>query len=185
MRAHCSSICLVILVSGITVQAQTRAVQPGPEYKILDAWAGDWIIQGEGKDTLSGSAAKVYWTLKGQRILGGFFLRILTTWRAQGTEQNSMVITGYDPAKKTCATHGYNDDGSWLTSTATFISERICIENGSTHFPDGKVQRWRNTWNFGAGGKSLSVKCEYEKDGTWQTSFEGKGVKGSEIGGSQ
>ncbi len=93
---------------------RSAPVQPGPEYKILDAWAGDWVIQGEAKDMRSGSTLKVYWTLKGQRILGGFFLQIHTMWKAQGTIQNGLVVTGCDPSKKRCFTQGYNNDGSWL-----------------------------------------------------------------------
>jgi hypothetical protein len=177
MRSVATSICLVILVSGVAVRAQTSTVQPGPEYKILDAWAGDWAIQGEAKDMPSGSACKVYWTLKGQRILGGFFLQIHTMWKAQGTVQNGLVVTGYDPTKKTCFTHGHNDDGSWMVSTAAFINERTCIETGSSYFPDGRVQHYRNTWNFSPDWKSLSVKGENEKDGTWWTAFEAKGVR--------
>jgi hypothetical protein len=177
MTSVATSICLVLLVSAVTVRAQSNTVRPGPEYDVLNAWAGYWVIQGEVKETPSGSAHKLYWTLKGERILGGFFLQVRTTWKAQGIIQNALVITGYDPAKKTCTTHGYNDDGSWLISTPTFIDERTCIENGSTHLPDGKVLRWRNTWNFSADGKSLSVKGENEKDGTWWTRLEAKGVK--------
>jgi len=180
MRSVATSICLVILVSGVAVRAQTSTVQPGPEYKILDAWAGDWVIQGEAKDMPSGSSYKVYWTLKGQRVLGGFFLQIHTMWKAQGTVQYGLVVTGYDLTKKTCATHGYNDDGSWLISTAAFINERTCIETGSSYFPDGRVQKWRNTWDFSPDRNSLSVKGENDKNGIWWTSFEGKGVRGPE-----
>jgi hypothetical protein len=100
--------------------------------------------------------------------------------KIQGTIQNGLVVTGYDPTKKTCATHGFNDDGSWLVSTSTFMSERTCIETGSTYSPDGTVLNWRNTWNFSPDGKSLSVRMESEKDGTWRTQFEAKGVRVSE-----
>jgi hypothetical protein len=180
MKRIARVVCLVILASAVIARAQSSTIQPGRDYNVLNAWAGDWIIQGEAKDMPSGSAHKVYWTLKGQRILGGFFLQIHTMRKAQGAIQNGLVVTGYDPAKKTCTTHGYNDDGSWLISTPTFINERTCTENGSTYLPDGKVQRWRNTWNFSADRKSLWVKGENEKDGTWRTSFEGKGVRGLE-----
>jgi Protein of unknown function (DUF1579) len=155
-------------------------MRSGPEYKILDAWAGRWVIQGEAKDALSGPAHRVYWTLNGRRILGGFFLQIQTMWKAQGTVQNGLVVTGFDPTKKVCTTHGYNDEGSWLISTLVFISERTCLETGSTFYPDGRVLQYRMTWNFGPDGNSLSVTGENEKDGTWGTSFEGKGVRGPE-----
>jgi hypothetical protein len=159
-------------------KSQTSAAQSGLEYEILDAWAGNWVIQGEAKVTPSGPGYKFDWTLKGQRILGGFFLHIHTIWKAQGTVQNGLVVTGYDPSKKTCFTHGQNDDGSWMISTSAFINERSCIETGSAYFPDGSARRYRNTWNFSPDGESLSVKGENERDGTWATAFEAKGVRG-------
>jgi hypothetical protein len=177
MKRFVVAISVGALVLSIAVHAQTSVPQAGPEYKILDAWAGDWIIQGEVKEGPSGPAYKVDWSLNGQRILGGFFLQIYHMWKAQGVVQNGLEVTGYDPGKKTCFTHGHNDDGSWMISTATFINERTCIETGSSYFPDGRFQRYRNTWNFSPDWKSLSVKVENEKDGTWWTSVEGKGVR--------
>ena len=85
MKRIALAVCLATLVSAITVRAQSNTAQPGPEYNVLNAWAGDWVIQGEAKDAPSGPAYKVYWTIKGQRILGGFFLQIHTMWKAQGT----------------------------------------------------------------------------------------------------
>jgi len=180
MKRIALAVCLVISVSAATARAQSNTTQPSPEYNVLNVWAGNWVVQGKAKDAESGPAYKVYWTLKGQRILGGFFLQIHTMVKAQGIVQNGLVVTGYDPAQKTCTTHGYNDDGSWMTSTAAFIYERTCIETGSTYLPTGKVLKWRNTWSFSADGKSLSVKVESEKDGRWWTSFEGKAVRGPE-----
>lgn len=160
------------------VRTQSDTVRPGSEYDILNAWAGDWAIQGEAKDTPSGPKYKFDWTLNGQRILGGFFLQIHTMWKAQGTVQKGLVVTGYDPGKKTCFTHGHNDDGSWMISTAAFINERTCIENGSTYLPIGKVLKWRNTWNFSPDRTSFSVKSESDENGAWWTRFEAQGVRG-------
>jgi len=175
MKRIIIAVCLIFLASAVTVQAQTKTVQPGPEYNVLNAWAGDWVIQGEAKDTESGPAYKVYWTLKGQRILGGFFLQIHHMWKAQGIIQNGLEITGYDPVKKTCSTYVYSDDGSLTLSTPAFIDERNCRETGAVYYPNGRVQHYRNTWTFSPDGKSLSVKGENETDGKWWPQFEAKG----------
>ncbi len=159
---------------------QSITFQAGPEYDILDAWAGDWVIQGEIRDTPSAPGYTFDWTLKGQRILGGFFLHIRHTWKAKGAVQNGLELTGYDPGKKTCFTHGHNDDGSWMISTTAFIDERTGLETGSTYLPNGKVLKWRNTWSFSPDGKSFSVKSENDESGTWWTRFEAKGVRGPE-----
>ena len=87
---------VAVLVFSVAVTAQTSVPQPGPEYKILDAWAGEWTIQVEVKDSPSGPAYKVDWTLKGQRILGGFCLQVHHTWRAKGAVQNGLEVTGWD-----------------------------------------------------------------------------------------
>jgi hypothetical protein len=168
---------VAVLVFSVAVKAQTSVPQPGPEYKILDAWAGEWTIQVEVKDSPSGPAYKVDWTLKGQRILGGFCLQVHHTWRAKGAVQNGLEVTGYDPTKKACMTHVFYDDGSWINSTPTFINERTCIETGTENFPDGIVKKLRVTWEFSPDFMSLSVKEEDEKDGTWWTSMAGKGIR--------
>jgi hypothetical protein len=178
MKRITISFCLAVMVSAVTIRAQTKTAQPGPEYNVLNAWTGDWVIQGEAKDTESGPAYKVYWTLKGQRILGGFFLQIHHMWKAQGIIQNGLEITGYDPVKKMCSTYISYDDGSWLISTPTFIDEKTCIETGTTFYPDGRVQRYRYTWNFSSDGKSLSLKGENETAGKWWSQFEAKGIRG-------
>jgi len=180
MKRMAIIVCLVVFFPAIPVWAQTKTVQPGPEYNVLNAWTGDWAIQGEAKDTESGPAYKVYWTLKGQRILGGFFLEVHHRQEGAGVVVNGLEVTGYDPIEKTCTTHVYNDDGSLIISKSIFISERTVVENGMSYFPDGNVYKWRTTWNFGPDWKSLSVKQENDKDGTWWTSFEAKGVRNPE-----
>ena len=49
-----------------------------------------------------------------------------------------------------------------------------------TYFPDGRTLKWRFTWTFAPDGKSVSVKGEYETNGTWWISYEGKGTKNQE-----
>jgi len=177
MKRIANVISVVVLVFTTTISAQTTAPQASPEYNILDAWAGEWTIQLEAKDSPTGPAYKVDWTLKGRRILGGYFLEVLHVWKAKGIEQNGVEITGYDPIKKICMTHVSYDDGNWIISTPTFINDRTCIEIGTEYFPDGKVTKMRNTWNFSPDWMSLSFKEEDEKDGTWWTSMEGKGIR--------
>jgi Protein of unknown function (DUF1579) len=177
MKRFAIVISVVVLVFATTISAQTTAPQAGPEYNVLDAWAGEWNIQAEVKDSPSGPAHRVDWTLKGKRILGGFFLEVRHISIIEGTVQNGLEVTGYDPTKKACITHIFFDDGSWVISTPTFINDRTCIEIGTEYFPDGKVVKWRNTWNFSPDWMSLSVKGEDEKDGTWWTSMEGEGIR--------
>jgi hypothetical protein len=127
MKRIAIAVCLVVLASAVVSKVQTSTVQSGPEYKILDAWTGDWIIQEEAKDTPAEPAYRVDWTLKGQRILGGFFLEVHHRLEFLGTVQNGLEVTGYDPIEKTCTTHVYYDNGSLIISKWTFISERTSV----------------------------------------------------------
>jgi hypothetical protein len=165
---------LIFFVNGI---AQTESLKASTEYNVLDAWAGTSNVQGEARDSISGPYYQVDWTLKGKRILNGFALEISHKWETKNFTQNGIEVTGYDPIKKSCMTHIFYDDGSWLNSTPTFIDKRTCIENGVTYYPNGRVDIWRYTWNFSDDWMSFAVVGENLKDNIWWKAFEGKGTK--------
>ena len=171
---------MLYLISSNWIQAQTpqtESLKAGTEYNVLDAWAGTWNVQGEARDSMSGPYYQVDWTLTGKRILNGFALEISHQWKAKNFTQNGFEITGYDPIKKSCMTHIFYDDGSWLNSTPTFTDKRTCIENGATYYPNGRVDIWRYTWNFSEDWMSFAVIGENLKDNVWWKAFEGKGTK--------
>jgi hypothetical protein len=177
MKRFFSIITLLIMICFMNVFGQTDSQKAGPEYNVLDAWSGTWNIQVEERDSISEPYYQVNWTLKGQRILNGYALEILHQWKTKDFTQNGVEVTGYDPIKKTCMTYIFYDDGSWLNSAPTFIDKRTCIENGTTYYPNGKVDIWRCTWNFSDDWMSLVVKGENLKDNIWWKAFEGKGTK--------
>lgn len=167
----------LIIICFINVLGQTESQKAGSEYNVLDAWSGTWNIQVEARDSTSEPYYHVNWTLKGQIILNGYALEILHTWKSKNFTQKGVEITGYDPIKKMCITNIFYDDGSWLSSTPTFVDKRTCIENGATYYPNGKVDIWRCTWNFSEDMMSLVVRGENLKDNIWWIAFEGKGTK--------
>ena len=170
-------IALFIMTCIMNVFGQSESQKAGSEYNVLDAWAGTWNVQGEARDSISGPYYQVDWTLKGKRILNGFALEISHQWKTKNLTQNGIEVTGYDPIKKSCMTHIFYDDGSWLNSTPIFIDKRTCIENGVTYYPNGRVDIWRYTWNFSDDWMSFAVKGESLKDNIWWKAFEGKGIK--------
>jgi hypothetical protein len=172
------------LVIGLSeVQAQTTQTESpiaGSEYNVLDAFSGIWTIQGEARDSLSAPYYNVVWTLKGQRILNGYAIEVFHQWKTKEYTLNGVEITGYDPNKKECITHIFWDNGSRDNSTSTpvfYTGKRICIENGTTYFPNGKSDIWRYTWNFSDDWMSLTVKCETLKDTNQVALWELKGTK--------
>ena len=170
------AVCAFALLPSVVAQGQTSNLHAGPEYNILDTWAGIWTIQLEAKDSQTGPTYKVEWILKGRRTLGGYFLEVQHVWKAKGIETDGIEVTGYDPIAKAFSTHIFYDDGSSIISAPMFANDETCIENGTEYRLDGKPSKIRVTWNFSPDRKSLSVKREDEKDGTWWMSFQGKGV---------
>jgi len=167
----------LIMICFINILGQAESQKAGLEYNVLDAWSGNWNIQVEARDSISGPYYHVNWTLKGQRILNGYALEILHTWTTKNFTQKGVEITGYDPMKKICMTNIFYDDGSWINSTPAFVDNKTCIENGATYYPNGKVDIWRCTWNFSDDMMSLVVRGENLKDNIWWIAFEGKGTK--------
>jgi len=169
---------LFICTNGIQAQTpQTESPKAGSEYNVLDAWSGNWNIQGEERDSISAPYYHVDWTLTGKRILNGYALEILHQWKTKDFTQNGVEITGCDPIKKIFMCHIFYDDGSWLNSTFTFTDKRTCLENGAIYYPNGIVVSIRNTINFSEDLMSFVAKGENLTDNTWWKAFEGKGTK--------
>jgi len=181
MKAVCLTTMITVLLfctDGIQAQTtQTKSPIAGSEYNVLDVWSGIWNIQLEARDSISSPYYHVDWTLTGQRILNGYALEIFHQWKTKDLTQNLIEITCYDTINKLCLTHIFYDNGSWEYSKPKFIDRRTCIEEGTTYFPNGKFNIWRNTWIFSDDGMSLFVTCENFNNNIWWKSSEGKGTK--------
>jgi hypothetical protein len=174
----CILVFLLLSTNGVQAQTtQTESLKARSEYNVLDAWSGIWNIQLEARDSISTPYYHVDWILKGQRILNGYALEIFHLWKTKDFTQNLVEITCYDPINKICLTHIFYDNGCWEYSKPKFIDKSTCIEEGTTYFPNGKVNIWRNTWNFSDDWMSLVVKCENYNDNIWWIASEGKGTK--------
>jgi len=167
MKRIAFSVCIVVVVFLFAAQAQVRD-QPGPEYKKLEVWAGNWTIQGEAQNNPSGPPYKVNWTMQGEWLPGGFFLLINGSAKYTDREFRWMEVLGYDPVKKIHVGYVF-----WLQwgGTATYtmaFKDRSILTGG---------QGWRQEWKFSSDGMSLIGKREREQDGKWWTAFDVKGVK--------
>jgi hypothetical protein len=91
----------------------------------------------------------VDWSLHERWILGGFFVQVDQTWKANGQELHSLEILSYDPIKKVHASSGFSSDGSTWTLTATFDDARV-TEEGVSKGPDGQATTCHTTWVLAA-----------------------------------
>jgi hypothetical protein len=176
MKRISIALSVMVLVFAVAVLAQMSASQPGPDYKKLEVWAGNWSFQGDAKDSPSGPTYKLDWTWQGRLMPGGFFLEIHGTWNGQSSEDRYLEIIGYDPIKKTYMGYVFHNSGTLEIYSSTF-GDRSCIENGTDQSPDGKTAKWRHVWKFSPDWMSVSGICEVETDGIWWTAFDVKGVK--------
>ena len=178
MKRLALSVCLTVLVLGIPIRAQAPA-KPSPDYRELEAWAGNWAFHGYFKDNPSGSASKLDWSWEGRWRPGGRFLEIHGVLKIAGSEDQYLEILGYDPEKEAWAGYVFHNSGILATYACAF-DELTCFENGEDRSPDGQILHWRHVWKFSPDRMSVSGICEAEADGTWWTVFEVKGVRSRE-----
>jgi hypothetical protein len=169
---------LAIGLSEIQAQtSQTESHKAGTGYNIFDVLSGIWLLQGEARDSISAPYYHVDWTLKSQKILNGYAIETLQNWKTKDYTQNGVEIDGYNPLKKVTMNHIFYDDGSWIYSEGKLTGKRTILETGTTYYPNGKTDIWRNTWNYSDDWMSLTIKYEVLKDENWITLWELKGTK--------
>src|SRR5207245_11798240 len=111
---------MVLRFVNTSAQGESSSPTPPPELKKWDVWIGDWKLSGTAKDTPTGPEYKVTWYLHEHWILGGFFVQVDQTWKANGHELHSMEILSYDPVKKIHSVSGFSDVGWSWSLTETF-----------------------------------------------------------------
>ena len=92
------AVALVLASSGVAAQAPKPA--PGPEHKRLAAFAGQWKVEGESKESPLGPGGKFTGSETCEWYAGGFQL----VCRSKGTgpkgPMTGMSVLGYDPGRK-------------------------------------------------------------------------------------
>jgi hypothetical protein len=168
-RATLCAIAILLIGAVMPARAQSSNPAPPPELRKWNLWTGDWALTGTAKDGPDGPEYKLDWYLHEHWILGGFFMQVDQTWRGHGTEQHSLEILSYDPARKVHTGSGYSSDGSTWSLTAIFRGETV-VENGESRSPDGQVAKCQTTWTFSNHGMALAGTQECEANGIrWKT----------------
>ena len=175
-RSGTFSVGLGLLLVAAVAGAQPPAPTPGAEHRKLEAWVGDWTMEGVGKDGPASPEHKVVGKLRNRWILGGFFVEITHLWKDEGRESRFLEIVGYDPYDKAYTSHEFRPNGTVVTNSVSF-NDRTYVVSGPIIGDDGKPEKWTCTWVFAADGASQSGTCETEKAGVRWTSWTGKGTK--------
>jgi Protein of unknown function (DUF1579) len=164
-----------VLLSALTLEAQTPDPKPGPEHKKLEVFAGDWTYEGETKATPLGPAGKVTGTDHNE-LLGGYFLvRRYEEKNASGTIKGIEVL-GFDSAKKTYTDTSF--DSSGVAASGTIAVTGNTWSFSGTLSAAGQNIGQRCTLVVGATSTSFTVKCDASVDGTsWLPVYEGRWTK--------
>ena len=144
-------------------EAAPPARKPEPELRRLDAFVGEWNVEGRQLASVVGPAGDLTGVERYEWLAGGFFLVHHFDARLGMDEAACIEITGYDAS-----------DGSYPTHTF--------YNNGQTN--DWRLREqaggWLLTGQWPMGGGTMQVRCTIRfSDGgrtrasTWESSTDG------------
>jgi Protein of unknown function (DUF1579) len=175
VSAFLGGMTLAICAAPALAQTAQDHLQPPPELRKLDYFAGTWHLQGEMKASPYGPAGKISSVARNHWMSGGYFLISDSTEIAPTGPDSSMAIFGYDPDEKVYTYHSINSLGESEDSKGVMTGDSWSWVNETKM--NGKVTKGR----FSAkeiSATSYTFKFEMTTDdGDWQTIMEGTAKK--------
>ena len=168
---------IVSMGAGVVIIAQKQELpKPGPEHQRLGAFVGTWTFEGEIKPGPMGAGGKMTGTDRIEWAPGNFSVQRRYEGKSPMGEMQGIEILAYNAAKKVYTFNSFDSLGSIGSGTMTV--------NGNTWTTTGTstigtmTMHDRCTLEFGAGGSTVTIKCDMSADGkTWMPTFEGKATK--------
>jgi hypothetical protein len=167
----------VVSMSAAVVTAQKQEMpKPGPEHQRLGVFVGNWTFEGELKPSPTGPGGKMTGTESIDWAPGGFFVQRSYQGKSPNGEMQGLEILAYDGAKKGYTYNAFDSLGNMASGTMA-VKGNTWTTTG-TMTMGATAMRERCSLDFGAGGSTVSIKCEISTDGkTWTPTFEGKAQK--------
>jgi hypothetical protein len=170
------ALCAILTITTVSkTQSLFNAPRPGPQHQRLDYFVGKWYSEGEMKPGPFGPGGKYTETEDSQWMPGGFFVAIHLDQKTPMGDGKTLMILGYDAARKVYTFNAFDSQGQAETATGTL---------------DGDTWRWSSELNMGGrpvktrftmkelSPTSYSTRFETSPDGAaWTTILEGKTVK--------
>ena len=176
MRRFAVVVALVSISVGAAIAQKPEMPKPGPEHQRLGAFVGNWTFEGEMKPGPMGPGGKLTGTDRVEWTPGNFFLQRSFQGKSPMGEIQGMEVFGYDGAKKIYTFNSFDSLGMMGSGTMTVKGNTWTATGTSTI--GTATMRDRCTLEFGAGGSTLTVKCETSADGkAWNPTVEGKATK--------
>ena len=166
-----------VMYAGVLIgQKPPETPKPGPEHQKLSSFVGNWTFEGEMKPGPMGPGGKMTGTDRIQWGPGNFFVERRFEGKGPMGEMRGLEILAYDSVKKVHTFNFFDSMGSTGSGTLTLSGDTWTATGiGSM---GGQTFHDRCTLALGAGGTTLTIKCEMSADGKkWAPSFEGKATK--------
>jgi len=162
---------LLFFVAAMSAQEGPQMPKPGPEYKKLDYFAGDWLVHGNGTSGVKFTRKHhAYW------LEGGFFLVSHDEWKSPAGNGAELTVMGYDPDEKMYTYHAFNSEAEDIFAKCTVNGKTwSCTSNQKL---DGQRVKGRATTNE-VSATYYTFKFEVAPEGTinFQTVMEGTATK--------
>jgi hypothetical protein len=176
MRCFAVVVAVVAMSVGAAIAQKQEAAKPGPEHQRLGAFVGNWTFEGEMKPGPMGPGGKMTGTDRIEWTPGNFFIQRSYQGKSPMGEMQGLEILAYDGAKKIYTFNAFDSLGNIASGTMT-VKGNTWTTNG-TMTTGATTMRDRCSLEFGAGGSTLTMKCEVSTDGkTWTPTFEGTAKK--------
>jgi hypothetical protein len=176
MRRFAVVLAVVSMCTGVVTAQKQEMPKPGPEHQRLGVFVGNWTFAGEMKPGPMGPGGKLTGTDRIDWTPGKFFVQRTFTGKSPMGEMQGIEIFGYDSVKKVYTFNSFDNMGMMGSGTMT-VKGNTWTFSGTASM-GGATMSDRCTLEFGAGGSTLTIKCETSTDGkAWAPSFEGKATK--------
>ncbi len=176
MRRVLVVVAVASMCAGVVFARTQEMPKPGPEHQRLGVFIGNWTFEGVMKPGPMGPGGKLTGADRIEWTPGNFFVQRSYQGKSPMGEMKGIEMYGYDAAKKVYTFNSFDSLGMMASGTM--------IAKGSTWTATGTSTMGTTTWRdrctleFGAGGSTMTFKCEMSTDGkTWTPTFEGKATK--------
>jgi hypothetical protein len=145
---------LAVAVFADDAIAQAPSRRRGPEHTRIGYFAGGWIVEGEYKDSASGTGGKYQGSETCGWFSGGFHLVCRSKGSGPVGSGTGLSIMSYDPAERTYSYHAINSFGDefFVRGTVdrqrwTFTSEQM-VEDKPTRIRITLTEKSPTSYTF-------------------------------------
>ena len=168
-------ICATALILATAAMAQMQPPKPGPEFKKLDFFVGNWTLTGDMKSGPMGPGGPITESEKCEWMEGGFYLVCHSDYKSSMGNGIGLSVMGYSTDDKIYTYREFNSFGEFDDSKGTVDGDTWTWTNDEKM--SDMTMKGRFTIKI-TSATSYNFGFEMSKDGTkWSTVMDGKASK--------